>query len=64
MLEDFQDYHAAEKPETRDWMECSAFVVAVPIAYVAAVVIAVTVALMVPADVTPDAAVAVNTANR
>ena len=64
MLEDFQDYHATEKPEARDWMECTGFVVAVPIAYVVAVAIAVTVALMVPEDFARDAAVAVNAAAR
>jgi hypothetical protein len=51
MLEDFQNYHLANKEETRDWMESSAFVIAVPLAYVAAVVIAVAVALIAPDDV-------------
>ena len=45
-------------------MECTGFVVAVPIAYVAAIAIAVTVALMVPEDFAPDAAVTVNAAAR
>jgi len=44
MLEDFQDYHAGEKEEARDWADCSAFLVVVPVAYVAAVLIAVAVA--------------------
>jgi hypothetical protein len=63
MLEDFQDYHAGEKPETRDWTECGAFVIAVPIAYIAAIVIAVAVAIAVPDDVAPPAAVAVHSAS-
>ena len=65
MLEDFQDYHAAEKPHTRDWMECTAFVFLVPIAYAAAVVIAVAVAVVVPEDTAaPEAAVAVHAASQ
>ena len=47
MLEDFQDFHAAEKQEARDWAECNAFLVAVPIAYAAAIAIAVAVAVVV-----------------
>jgi hypothetical protein len=50
MLEDVQNYPAKDDAEARDWMECNAFVVAVPLAYVAAVVIAVAVAVAVPDD--------------
>ena len=64
MLEEFQDYHAAEKPDGRDWMECNAFVALVPIAYVAAVIIAVAVATIVPEDVAPQAGPGVNAASR
>ncbi len=46
MLEDFQDFHAKEKEETRDWADCDGFLVIVPIAYLAAVLIAVTVATL------------------
>ena len=47
MLEDFQEFHAADKEEARDWAECNAFLLAVPIAYVAAIAIAVAVAVVV-----------------
>ena len=63
MLEEFQDYHAADKPDGRDWLECSALVVVVPIAYVAAVVIAVAVAMIAPEDVAAPAELAVHAAS-
>ena len=55
MLEDFQNYHAAQDPDARDWSECSAYAIVVPLAYVAAVVIAVAVALIMPEDVPQQA---------
>ena len=64
MLEDFQNYHAAQDPDARDWLECDAFVIVVPIAYAAAVAIAVAVALIVPDEVEPQAAVAVHSASQ
>ena len=65
MLEDFQDYHALEKQHTRDWMECTAFVFLVPVAYAAAVVIAVAVAIAAPEEAAaPEAAVAMQGASQ
>jgi len=66
MLEDFQNYHAAQDPDARDWSECSAFAIVVPLAYAAAVVIAVAVALIMPEDVSQqaEAAAAVHAASK
>ena len=47
MLEDFQEFHAADKEEARDWAECNAFLFAVPIAYTVAIAVAVAVALAI-----------------
>ncbi len=64
MLEDFQNYHAARDPDAREWIECSAFAIMVPVAYIAAVAIAVALAIVVPDEVPPPAAVATHAASR
>jgi len=62
MLEDFQNYHAAQDSDAREWSECTAFAIVVPVAYIAAVAIAVSVALIAPEEAPAEMAAAAHAA--